>query len=173
MMMTNASSCGDFGGMIARAADGALADSDRARLDVHLDACPACRDALAAQVETRALLAARLPVEASPAFRVRVRQAIERDATPGGLAELLDFRRWTWRLAPVAGAMALAAMLGISAQVPVSEPDAAVMTASAADLPVSAALFSTNVSDESMLSLMLRASVDDTLGSIDAAGVER
>lgn len=166
-MTTN---CETLEPLLARAAEapGAwpLDDGERARLSAHLASCESCRDALAAQAEARALLAARPALDASPAFRVRVRQALEAEAGRApSLAELLDFRRWTWRLVPVAAAMIVATAIGLST--PLAETDADVaMTEAAADLPVAAALYSTNVTGESLLALMLTASADDRLGAV-------
>jgi len=42
------SSCHEFDALIAEQASGELAPTDRARLDVHLAACPRCQDELAA-----------------------------------------------------------------------------------------------------------------------------
>lgn len=147
--------CSDFVALLVHAADDSLPDlAERARLDRHLETCAACRQAHADQRASRAWLARRLPVEASPALRARVRAAIDREtpATTG-----IDFRRWTWRLAPLAAACALAAVWGVA------RTGAATELADASLLPVSAALFSEDASDTSILSLMLRASADDAL----------
>ena len=108
------------------------------------------------------MLASRPPLEASPAFRVRVRELIEEEQARS-LVTLLDFRRWTWRLAPVAAALAIAATVGVTRTAVTEDP--ALMTETAAELPVSAAWYSTNVSDSSLLSLMLQANADDRLGT--------
>jgi anti-sigma factor RsiW len=168
--MTTTPDCAACEPLLVRAAEATgaapLDPRDRERLDAHLASCGGCRAALDAQVQMRALLASRPPLEASAAFRARLRQAIDAEAarTPS-LAELLDFRRWTWRLAPLAAAMLLATGLGLSATL--SDADATgAMTADAAALPVSAALYSTNVSDDSLLSLLLGANADERLGAV-------
>jgi anti-sigma factor RsiW len=169
----NGLACAGFEALIARAADGSLDGADAGRLESHLETCATCREALAWQVEARDLLAARPPLEASASFRARVQQAVRAEADrPQSLAELLDFRRWTWRLAPVAAALGLAAALGVG--MPGADDltgslstgaQTELMSDSAAALPVSAALYSTNVTESSLLSMMLVASVDDTLGA--------
>ena len=101
---------------------------------------------------------ARPAVPASPAFRVRVREAVERERTWTGL---IDFRRWTWRLVPVAAAIVLITIFGIQS----STGGTSTETAELSDLPVSAVLYASDVSDASALTLMLRAHADDRLAS--------
>lgn len=165
----NGLACADYEALIARAADESIDEANAGRLRAHLEHCATCREALAGQVEARTLLVARPPLQASAAFRVRVRQAVEAEAASARpIAEALDFRKWTWRIAPVAAALGLAAALGVgrpAATDPSAGVSAELMTDSAAALPVSAALYSTNVTESSLLSMMLLASADDTLGT--------
>jgi anti-sigma factor RsiW len=153
--------CPDYLALIVRAADGALDADGRTRLDAHVGSCAACRQALAAQREVRAMLAD-LPAVAAPgALRARVRAALE----AGGARRVpwlagADFRRWTWRLVPVAAALIVGAVYGVEHGAASAPADAA---ASVGDLSVSAALYSTDVTDASMLSLLLQANADDTL----------
>jgi anti-sigma factor RsiW len=156
---------GGFESLIVRAADASIGDAEGRRLAAHLEDCAACREALAAQVEARALLVARPPVQASAAFRVRVRQAVEREAGAWSLADVFDFRRWTWRLAPLAAVLAVVATLGAMEATVVETETDQLMSAAAAELPVSAAIYSTSVTDSSLLSMMLSANADDTLGA--------
>jgi predicted anti-sigma-YlaC factor YlaD len=127
-------------------------------LAAHLAACPDCRAALAAQRGVRAMLLARPPLTASPALRVRVREAIEREQS---WTSVIDFRRWTWRLFPVAAAIALATAFGAWQLT----PDANGTAAPLGDLTASAALYTSDVPDSSVLSLMLRAQPDAQLAS--------
>lgn len=169
----NGMACAGFEALIARAADGSLEGAEAGRLETHMASCASCREALAWQVEARALLVARPPLRASASFRARVQQAVRAEADrPQPLADLLDFRRWTWRLAPVAAALGLAAALGVGLPIAgdltgsvTAGAEDELMSDSAAALPVSAALYSTNVTGSSLLSMMLVASVDDTLGT--------
>jgi hypothetical protein len=146
--------CLEYVPLLVRAADGDGLDAAHdERLADHLASCARCREALAAQRAVREVLVSRPPAAASPALRVRIAQAIEREWF--WLAGV-DLRRWTWRAAPVAGALLLAVVFGGA------EP-AAPETPAADATPVSAALYSANVSDASLLSLMLRADADDPL----------
>lgn len=100
--------------LLARAADGTLDAERGAALAPHLDACADCRDALAAQRATRALLAARPPAPAPFGFAARVMANLpERETAPAaGWLAALRWRTWTLRLAPVAGALFVGAALG-------------------------------------------------------------
>jgi len=155
--------CAEYEALIVRVADGLADEADHGRLAEHVSRCPACQHALAVQREAKAVLASRPPLEASPSFRVRVRDMIEEEQARS-LVTLLDFRRWTWRLAPVAAALAIAATVGVTRTTTATE-DTALMTETAAQLPVSAAWYSTSLSDSSLLSLMLQANADDQLGT--------
>jgi anti-sigma factor RsiW len=154
--------CREFESLLVRAADDALDDAGQAALDAHLATCAACRTALADQRLVRSSLAARPPLRAQPDFAARVDAAIEADRS---WLDRLDFRTWTWRLAPVAAAMSLVtwAVLRGSAGAAMDTPAATAASAFDGDLPVAAALWDDSVSDASLLSLMFRASANDTL----------
>jgi anti-sigma factor RsiW len=115
--------CRDRIGLIVRAADGSLDADGRAALDAHLETCAACREALEGQRAARAALAAWPEAMALPDFSARVMARLERDRN---WLELLDFRRWSWRLSPVVAALAIAAY------VTVDQTSAAVAQSSAA-----------------------------------------
>ncbi len=158
----------EFFSLLVRAAEGRLAPDDQARLDGHLAGCLACRDALEAQRAVRAALASRPPTLAAPDFQARVMAAIGRTrvARPRSLEawiERWDFRRWTWRLAPVAAALVVAVLSVLYGTT--GRLTAASSSAAAGQLPVSAALWAPSVSDTSVLSLMLEANPDDSLAS--------
>jgi anti-sigma factor RsiW len=150
--------CGAWVGLIVRAADGALDEADQGRLDAHLRTCAHCGAALARQREAHDALAAWPVTEASPEFTARLLVALDEDQR--GLARW-DFRRWTWRLAPLAAALALVAyvVVGQTAAV-LAEPAG---TLAATDPPVSAAIWSESVSEGDLVSLLLTASPDDSL----------
>lgn len=165
--------CATITPLLVRAADGVSSPGPRgprdddARLNAHLAGCPSCRAALADQRAMRELLQAYPEHGASLGFDGRVMAAIRAEAEGRARTWLnsLDFRRWTWRLVPVAAALALASVM-------VSERDTtgatvdeanATTTASADALPVSSALWSESVNESSLLSLMLTANADDTL----------
>lgn len=153
-------SCAAYTALVVRAAENVLPTEDRARLDGHLLDCPSCREALADQRAVRSRLLAEPVVGASLGFDRRVMAAIraEVEGRSRSWLDSLDFRRWTWRLVPVAAALALAAAV-------VTQTDTVVSAADIDTLPVSSALFSEDVSESSLLSLMLSANADDTLGT--------
>ena len=78
-----------------------------------------------------ATLASAPPPEVSPAFLARVNARIDEDDQAGWFG-LLDFRAWTLRLAPVAAAIAIVALLWPDAAI---DPDqgTAVTTVAVAD----------------------------------------
>jgi anti-sigma factor RsiW len=162
--MTTTEPCQEYVTLIVRAVDDQLSAAERARLDAHLAICTACRGGLADQLAVRTMLASRPPLRASAAFRTRVMSAIE-GRVPW--FEALDFRRWSWGLAPVAAALLLFVYTSVDRQSAVATTDAAAVESSAAasTQPVSSALWSDSVSDTSLLSLMLSASADDPLGN--------
>lgn len=145
--------------LLARAADDALESDDRAALEHHLSACAACRDALAVQRSMRGLLRSRPPMYASAAFTRDVMAMLEHEAS---WLDRLDFRQWTWRLAPVAAAL----LVALWAVGPSGDAAATGMENTEtvdADAPVSSVLWDESVSDISLLTLMLRAGPDEGL----------
>ena len=153
----------EFERLLVRAADGLLEGSERETLDQHLATCDSCRAALAAQTRVRSSLQSRPPIGASAAFYARVRSSMR---SPASWLDSLDFRRWTWRLVPIAAALVIAvvAFAGLSMRTDSGPAVTEVETASTAtDQPVSSALWSTSLSDDSVISLMLRADADDAL----------
>lgn len=155
--------CPEHVGLIARAADGSLDDDARARLEHHAARCAACRTALDEQRAVRRLLARRESVGAPLGFAARVMGAIERDA-PAAWWDRVDFRRWTWRVAPITAGLALVAWL--------SSAGAATTTADTSDEAtgaspaVSTAWLSDEATPADAMSLMLFADPD---ASLDAA----
>ena len=149
--------------MIARAADGALDEMQQQELDAHLARCAACRTALDEQRDARRVLTSWRPALASPAFASRVMASLPAKSR----WDAWDFRWWTWRLAPVAGALALAASFVI-ARVDASEVAGVSSTpgASADFLPASVALATNDLSDSEAVTLLLVADPDEAV--IDA-----
>ena len=152
--------CRTFERWLARAADGTLEPLAQVRLDAHLASCADCRAALAAQQAVRGVLASRTPDRARAGFVDRVTAAIEADRS---WLSWLDFRAWTWRLVPVAGALSLAAWFVVQSPASSAVTSTTTDATTDADLPVAAALWDPSVSDTSVLSLMLRASANDRL----------
>jgi anti-sigma factor RsiW len=164
--MTN---CDDLIPALVRAADGTLPADDRARLDAHLAACPACTEALADQRAMRqALIAlAAEPVTTWVGTRVMATLRDERaGAASATFLDTLDWRRWTWRLVPVLAALALAV-------VNVARTNAAAETlqeAASVERPVSSALVTGEVGGDDLLSLLLSASPDAVLPETTTGG---
>ena len=153
----------EFERLLVRAADGGLDATEREMLDRHLATCDGCRAALAAQTLVRTSLHMRPRIDASPAFHARVTASLR---SPASWLDSLDFRRWTWRLAPVAAAFVFAvlAFAGLSTRADGGSSVSEIQPASTAnDQPVSSALWSSSLSDDSVISLMLRANADDAL----------
>ena len=102
-------SCTDATRLIARRADGdALEASSAAALDEHLTGCPSCREALGAQRAVSDVLRARPAERMSPQFHARLARRLDDQTGWFGIA---DWRTWTFRLAPAAIALLLAAVL--------------------------------------------------------------
>ena len=152
--------------LLMRAAEGALPAADEARLNAHLESCPSCRAELAEQREVRELLRSHPVDGAAWGFETRVMAAVraEAEGRAGGWFNNLDFRRWTWRLVPVAAALALASAV-IDDRDTAGDLGTETTTVSADAGPVSSALWSESVSESSLLSLMLTANADDTLST--------
>jgi anti-sigma factor RsiW len=160
--------CAAFTALLVRAADGSASAEDQARLAAHLATCDVCAADLADQRDVHAFLHAQPVAGASLGFDTRVMAAIRADveSRARGWLDSLDFRRWTWRLVPVAAALALAAITIV--QVDAVQTGTTVEStdmASADTAPVSSALLSDSVSSSSLLSLMLSASADDSLAT--------
>jgi anti-sigma factor RsiW len=92
--------------LLVRAADDSLDASGRARLDAHMLTCETCRYALDSQRTAHVLLANAFDVDAPLGFTSRVVAHLE----PGrSWLDRFDFRRWTWRVSPLAAGLMLAA----------------------------------------------------------------
>ena len=102
--------------MLSPYADGELPASDLTAIEVHLEACPRCREELASFRELSSFLASE--TEADPFFLTRFRarrdQLLAREALP------LVWRRFAVRLLPLAAAALLgaAAALWLSTEEP-------------------------------------------------------
>ena len=105
-------SCADSERLIVRRADGASLDpSSAAALDRHLEGCTACRDVLAAQSTVAAALRSRPADGVSPGFSARLAGRLDERRD---FFDAIDWRAWTFRLTPVAVALALVAYLTIA-----------------------------------------------------------
>jgi predicted anti-sigma-YlaC factor YlaD len=129
-------SCDDRQRWLARLADTAeapgLSSSERAAIDAHVDVCDACRAALADQRLVASVLRSRSPLQPSASFTRSL--AIRLDEAQGWLG-LLDWRTWTFRLAPIAVAIFLAAVFSGS---PATTQDSATLVRSSSGTTESA-----------------------------------
>lgn len=161
--------CAAFTSLLVRVADGTASAQELSRLDAHIATCASCAAALDDQRGVHAWLRSQPVTGASWGFDTRVMASIraEAESRSSSWLDSLDFRRWTWRLVPVAAALVLAAAS-------VTGPDAAIQVETAPTVdsttatdawPVSSALWSDTVSESSLLSLMLSANADDTLAT--------
>ena len=135
--------------LLARAADGTLAAERSAVLGRHLAACADCRNALDAQRAMREALAGRPDTRVPLGFAARVMANLpEREiVSAAGWLDALNWRAWTLRLAPVAGALFVGAVLGLGQAADVAEAGAMefsdLVTAWVADEAADAAPFDT------------------------------
>lgn len=112
--------------LLARAADVTL-DAERNRaLARHLQACADCRDALDAQRAMRKVLAGRskTPVPLGFATRVMANLPAREPASTAGWLDALNWRAWTLRLAPLAGALFVGVTLDLGPSIDVAEAGA-------------------------------------------------
>ena len=107
--------CQEAEPLLARAADGTLGTGRDTALARHLADCAACREALAVQRAARDLLAGRPDVPVPLGFTTRVMANLPQREPSAAAAwlEVLNWRAWTLRLAPVAGALFVWAALGL------------------------------------------------------------
>lgn len=150
---------------IAMAADDSLAPDRRRGLDAHLRACDACRTLLAEQRDARALLMAR-PIVAVRDLSAAIRATLE--AEQPWIDRLnINWRVWSLRVAPVAGALSLVAVMLVSSidgnSATAATSEAAVTNSADVATPVVSALWSEEVSDDALFTLFLRARPDDEL----------
>ncbi len=164
-------SCEEWRPLLVRAADDrpdALEPADETRLAAHLDRCDECRALLAEQQIVRRALAARPAAPVPPGLAARVRA--ELDSAPHW-TELLAWRTWTYRLAPVAaGLLAVAFIIGRGAAA--SSPPAGVPEVAAAwvagepdagDMPAFALLGQEGVGGDRLLDALLSTAPDEPL----------
>jgi anti-sigma factor RsiW len=156
--------CDDLIPALVRAAEGSLAAlsaQDQAALTAHLATCAACAEALADQQAMRQALVtlAATPQSTYVGTRVMAELRAARPATTW--LDSLDWQRWTWRLVPVAAALAI--VVGSVAQTTASESVTAVDATTG--LPASSALVTGDVGGTDLLSLLLNSSADTTLAT--------
>ena len=148
--------------VIARAA-GRLDPAGARRLEAHLDGCPACRGAAADQDDVAAVLSAR--PDAAPPLGFATRVMARLDAPPTWL-DVIDWRRWTVRLAPAAAALLVVAAVGLrpaEAVEPIEFSDLVtgwVGADDAAESPALSLLWQEEVNDDILLEAVLTSGPD-------------
>jgi anti-sigma factor RsiW len=150
--------CGDTHRMLARLADGSGADvptvQERAELEAHLAECAECGAALEEQRLVSEILRSRPALAPSAAFARRLASRLD-DAS--GWLGILDWRTWTFRLAPVAVALAIAALFaGTSSTPEASTATLDAWTRSVAEpSSVASAVWQEGTSSDALLETML------------------
>jgi hypothetical protein len=107
-VMENLDACESMVPLVLRHAEGTLGRDERARLEAHAASCAGCRAAMAEQSAVVRLLREVPFADAPRDFAARVR---ERVAPRGGLLDLLNWRTWALRLAPLPAILALVVWL--------------------------------------------------------------
>lgn len=148
--------------VIARAA-GRVDPAGVERLAAHLAGCAACREASAGQDDVAAVLSARPAAAAPLGFATRVMAHL--DASPTWL-DVIDWRRWTVRLAPAAAALLVVAAVGLrpaAAVEPIEFSDLVtdwVGVDDAAGPPALSLLWQEEVNDDTLLEAVLTSGPD-------------
>jgi len=101
--------CNELEPLMLRQLDGRLTAEEAQRFERHLERCDDCREAFDTQARVASILSARPETEASLGFTHRVMANLE---TEPDWLDLLNWRAWTFRLAPVAAALVMVAALG-------------------------------------------------------------
>ena len=158
--MTPDHACPDYVSLLVRAGDSTIGPGDLARLEQHAATCATCRDALAVQRQMHAVLARREPVEVRPGFARRVLGALDEQARTSWW-DRLDFRQWTWRVAPVTAALTIATYV-FGAGAPTRPASIETLTTTPSQV-VSSALWTDEAAPEDVMSLMLFADPDASL----------
>ena len=101
--------CDEAGPLLLRRLEGRLEGDEGQPLERHLEQCETCRETLEVQRRVAAVLSSRPVAEAPLGFAGRVMANLE--PVPGWL-DALNWRVWTFRLAPVAATLIVVAALG-------------------------------------------------------------
>ena len=168
-------SCKEWMPALLRAVEDRLDDADEAaRFAAHLRDCADCRQALAEQTAARRVLTARVAAPVPPGFGARVLAAVQE--APRWM-DLLSWRTWTYRLAPVAASLLLLAGLAArsaTVQAPPAAGDVEQVVevwtygmAEGSELPAYALLGQDGVSGDRLLDAILSAAPDETLAPGD------
>ena len=159
-------SCTDALPLIARHADGdVFEEASRALLEEHLTLCADCRAALSEQRAVASVLRSRPVDSVSPLFSSRLSQRLDEASGWFGIA---DWQAWTFRLAPVAGAVILATFFFSEqpASTPLSLEEWAISIADSTS--PATLLWDSEITSESLLEALVTGSdVQDSAGSGD------
>jgi hypothetical protein len=156
---------------LLRAADG----DPSAPASAHLTTCDECRMLVEDQRAAHAMLAAR-PILPARDLSAAIRATLDAEAPSGwlGLVDRLNinWRLWSFRVAPIAAVLAVVATLAVrtvdtsnAANTATVATDTTTASASDASSTVVSALWSDDVSDDTLFNLFLTARPDDALGS--------
>jgi len=161
-------SCDRTAPLLARLADGDLGDDERAALAAHLDGCAQCRAEAGAQQAVVAVLRARpeAPVPMGLAARIAAEVTLE-----AGWLGVANWRGWSFRLAPVAAGLMLAAFLwGGRVAAPAAEPAGSLapivetwLMGEADGLPATSVFWQEDITADTLLATVLRSAPDDVL----------
>ena len=156
--------CDEIGPLLLRRLEGRLEADDRQRLERHLEQCEACLETLEVQRRVAAVLSSRPVAEAPLGFAGRVMANLE--PVPGWL-DALNWRVWTFRLAPVVAALMVVAALGFGpteAAEPLEFSDLVaewVVEEDGEGLPAFSLLWQEEVTDDTLLEAVLTADPDE------------
>ena len=156
--------CDEVEPLLFRRVAGRLEGDEGRRLERHLGQCEACRETIEAQRSVSAVLSARPVAEAPLGFVSRVMTHLV--AAPGWL-DVLNWRVWTFRLAPVAAVLVVVAALGFGpteAAAPLEFSDlvaAWVAEEDAETLSAFSLLWQEEVTDDTLLEAVLTADPDE------------
>lgn len=103
--------CESAQALIVREADGAATPVERGQLEHHVTGCPRCRSMREANLIVKPVLVQRTDAEVPASFAARVMAGVRQDR-PADWLSVVDWRRWTEWMLPVAAGLALLALLG-------------------------------------------------------------
>ncbi len=156
--------CDEAGPLLLRRLEGRLEPDEGQSLERHLEQCETCRETLDVQRRVAAVLSSRPVAEVPLGFAGRVMANLE--PVPGWL-DALNWRVWTFRLAPVAAALLVVAALGFGpteAAEPLEFSDLVaewVVEEDAEGLPAFSLLWQEEVTDDALLEAVLTADPDE------------
>ena len=156
--------CDEAGPLLLRRLEGRLEPDEGQSLERHLEQCETCRETLDVQRRVAAVLSSRPVAEVPLGFAGRVMANLE--PVPGWL-DALNWRVWTFRLAPVAAALLVVAALGFGpteAAEPLEFSDLVaewVVKEDAEGLPAFSLLWQEEVTDDALLEAVLTADPDE------------